>query len=100
MLVNLSDVMTVQFGSLYRFGQKNTAVKIYFKNIFFLVWVPNSEKKNPRKSYLNVLVRIAELLYSEDNASVSVSASAYVRSGSASNSASGSESTVSPIYLN
>jgi hypothetical protein len=46
-----------------------------------------------------MLVRIAESLYSDGNAPVSRSASAYVRSGSALSSASGSESTVSPTYF-
>jgi hypothetical protein len=42
-------------------------------------------------------MRIAESLYSGGSMFVSGSASAYVRSGSTSYSASGSESTISPI---
>jgi hypothetical protein len=101
MLVNLSDAMTVQFGSLNNVWSKNTAVQIYFKNILFSVWVPNSEerKSNPGKSYLRVLMRIAKSLYSGGGTSASRPASAYPGSGSASNSVSGSESTISPILI-
>jgi hypothetical protein len=95
--------MTVQFGSLNNIWSENTAVQIYFKNDLISVWVPNSEERrlNPRKPYLRVLARIVKSLYSGGSASVSGSAPAYTRSGSASVSASGSESTISPIiYLN
>jgi hypothetical protein len=92
--------MIGQIESLINFGQKNTAIQIYFKNIlFFSVWVPNSEerKSNPRKSYLGVLVTITESLYSGGRTPASGSVSAYVWSEVTSYSASGSESTISPI---
>jgi hypothetical protein len=62
----------------------------YLKTILFFVWVSISEerKENLRKPYLRVLVRIAGSLYSEGGTPAS---------GSASSSASGYESTVSPI---
>jgi hypothetical protein len=47
-----------------------------------------------------MLVRIVEPLYSRGSAPISGSASTYVRSGSDSSFAGGSESTVSLIYLN
>jgi hypothetical protein len=99
MLVNLPDDMTVQFRSLNNVWSENTAVQIYFKNILFSVWVPNSEERkvNPRKPYLRMLVKIVESLYSRGSASVSGSTSAYMRSGSASYSVNGSEPTISPI---
>jgi hypothetical protein len=36
---------------------KSTADQIYFKNILFSVWVPNSEERrlNPRKPYLRII---------------------------------------------
>jgi hypothetical protein len=95
--------MTGQFESLNNVWSENTAVQIYFKTFYFSVWIPNSKemKSNPRKPYLRVLARIAKSLYSGGGASVSGSTPAYARSGSASVSASGSESTISPnIYLN
>jgi hypothetical protein len=85
------------------FLSENTIIQIYFKNILFSVWVPNSEerKSNLRKPYLGVLVRIAESLYSGGSASLSGSAPEYARSGSASVSVSGFESIISPnINLN
>jgi hypothetical protein len=103
MLVNLPDAYDRSILVSNQSLVKNIADWIYFKNILFSVWVPNSEERklNPKKSYLRVLVRIAKSLYSGGSASVSGSASAYARSGSASVSASGSESTISPnIYLN
>jgi hypothetical protein len=57
------------------------------------------KKVNPRKPYLRMLVRITELLYSRGSVPVSRSVYAYMRSGSASNSASGSKSTISPIII-
>jgi hypothetical protein len=80
---------------------KNTADQIYFKNIIFSVWVPNSEERklNLRKPYLGALVRITESLYSGGRTPVSGSVSAYVWSGVTSYSASGSESTISPILI-
>jgi hypothetical protein len=93
MLVNLSDAMTVQFGSLNNVWLENTAVQFYLKTFLFTVWVPNSEerKSNPRKPYQRVLVRITESLYSGGRTPASGSASAYVGSGVTSYSASGSE---------
>jgi hypothetical protein len=81
---------------------KSTAIQIYFlKTVLFSVWIPNSKerKSNPRKPYLGVLVRIAESLYSGGRTPASRSVSAYVGSGMTSYSASGSESTVSPILI-
>jgi hypothetical protein len=95
--------MTGQIQSLNIFGQKTPKFRFILKTFYFPVWVPNSEERNsnPRKPYLGVLVRIAKSLYSGGSASVSGSAPAYTRSGSASVSASGSKSTISPnIYLN
>jgi hypothetical protein len=91
--------MIVQIGSLMNFGQKTPQFRFILKIVLFSVWVSNSEerKSNPRKPYLGVLMRIAGSLYSGGSASVSGSAPAYARSGSASISASGSESTISPI---
>jgi hypothetical protein len=80
---------------------ENTAVKFVFEKYFFLfsIWIPISEerKANLRNSYMRMLVRVLESLYSGENTSVSGSTSAYTRSGSVSYSASGSESTISPI---
>jgi hypothetical protein len=92
--------MTGQIQSLVNLD-KNTAIQIYFKNILFSVWVPNSEERrlNLRKPYLRVLVRITESLYSGGRTPASGSVSAYVWSGVISYSASGSESTVSPILI-
>jgi hypothetical protein len=92
MLINLPDVMTVQFGSLTIFGQKIPQFRFILKIFLFSVWISNSEerKENPRKSYLGVLVRIAKSLYSGGGTPASRSASAYAGSGSASSSASGS----------
>jgi hypothetical protein len=83
------------------FGQKILQFRFILKIFLFLVWVPNFEerKANPRKSYLGVLVRIAESLYSGGSTPASGSASAYVGSGTTSYSASGSESTISPILI-
>jgi hypothetical protein len=80
---------------------KSTADQIYFKNILFSVWVPNYEERrlNPKKPYLRVLARIAESLYSGGITPASGSASAYVGSLVTSYSASGSESTISPILF-
>jgi hypothetical protein len=90
--------MTVQFGSLTIFGQKIPQFRFILKIFLFSVWVLNSEerKANLKKSYPGVLVRITESLYSGGSASVSGSAPTYARSGSASISVSGSESSVSP----
>jgi hypothetical protein len=81
------------------FSQKIPQFRYILKIFLFSIWVPNSEerKTNPKKPYQGVLVRIAESLYSGGSASVSGSAPTYARSGSASISASGSESTMSPI---
>jgi len=74
------------------------AVQIYFKNIFYFQFgFLILKKKNPRNLYLRMLVGIAESLYSRGGAPISGSASAYVRSGSASISVSGSELTISPM---
>jgi hypothetical protein len=92
----LPYAMTVQVWS-------ETIIQVIFENILFLVWVPISEERkvNPKNPYLRVLVRIAESLYSGGSMPVSGSVSAYMRSGSASYSASGSESAKSPnINLN
>jgi hypothetical protein len=80
---------------------KISQFRFILKTFLFSVWVSNSEerKANPRKLYLRVLVRITESLYSGGSAPVSRSASAYVRYGLAFNSASGSESTISPIII-
>jgi hypothetical protein len=98
----LSYEMTVQVWSLIRFCQKIPQFRFILKIILFSVWVPNSEerKANLRKSYLRVLVSIVKSLYSKSSAPVSGLASTYARSGSVSISASGSESTISPIILN
>jgi hypothetical protein len=91
--------MIGQIKSLIMFGQKTPQFRFILKTFYFLVWVPNSEerKSNPRKPHLGVLVRIAESLYSGGRTLASGSASAYVGSGVTSYSASGSESTISPI---
>jgi hypothetical protein len=91
--------MTVQVWSLIRFGQKIPQFRFILKAFLFSVWVPISEerKANPRKSYLRTLMRIAESLYSGGRVSISGSTYAYVRSESASISASGSEPTILPI---
>jgi hypothetical protein len=93
--------MTGQIKSLIIFGQKTAQFRFILKTILFSVWIPNSKerKSNPRKSYLRVLVRIAESLYSGGRTHASGSASAYVRSGVTSYSASGYESTISPILI-
>jgi hypothetical protein len=99
----LPYAMIVQVWSLIRFGQKIPQIRFILKIFLFSVWVPNSEERkvNLRKSYLRMLVRIAESLYSKGSVAVSGSASAYVRSGSTSNSTSGFESTIlSIINLN
>jgi hypothetical protein len=64
MLVNLSDAMIVQFGSLNRFGQKIPQFRFILKTFLFSVSAPNFEerKSNPRNPYLRMLVRIAESL--------------------------------------
>jgi hypothetical protein len=80
------------------FGQKISQFRFILKIFLLSVWVPNFEerKANPRKLYMRMLVRIPESLYSGGSASISGSTPAYARSGSASISASGSESTISP----
>jgi hypothetical protein len=99
MLVNLSDAMTVQIWVSKQCLVRKYHSSIILKIILFFIWVPISEerKANSRNLYMRMMVRIAESLYSGGNAPVSVLTSAYVRSGSASNSASGSKSTISPI---
>jgi hypothetical protein len=91
--------MTGQIKSLIIFGQKTPQFRFILKTILFSVWIPISEerKSNPRKPYLGVLARVAESLYSGDRPPASGSASTYVGSGVTSYSASGSESTISPI---
>jgi hypothetical protein len=91
--------MTGQIKSLIIFGQKTQQFRFILKTVLFSVWVPISEEKksNPRKSYLGVLVRITESLYSGGRTPASGSVSPYVWSGVTSYSASGSESTISPI---
>jgi hypothetical protein len=91
--------MTGQIKSLIMFGQKTPHFIFILKIFYFSVWIPNSEerKSNLRKPYLRVLVRIVESLYSGGRTPALGSASAYVGSGVTSYSASGSESTVSPI---
>jgi hypothetical protein len=78
---------------------ENTAIQFILKIFLFSVWVPIFEerKTNPRNPYLKMLVRIAESLYYGGSTPILGSASAYVRSGSVSYSANGSESTKSPI---
>jgi hypothetical protein len=78
---------------------KYRSLDLFLNHFLFSVWVPISEKRkeNPRNLYLGALVKIVKSFYSEGSTSVSGSASAYVRSGSTSNSVSGSESTISPI---
>jgi hypothetical protein len=102
MLANLSDAYDSLNLIFINLVQKIPQFRFILKAFSFSVWVLISEegKANPRKLYLRMLVRIAESLYSGGSAPVSGSTSAYVRSGSASSSASGSESTISPIYLN
>jgi hypothetical protein len=62
-LVKYRMHMTVQIWSLINFSQKISQFGFILKTVLFSVWVPNSEerKSNPRKPYLGVLVRIAEL---------------------------------------
>jgi hypothetical protein len=102
MLVNLPDAYDRSDLDSTNFWSKNTVIQIYFKKtVLFSVWVPISgeRKLNPRKPYLGVLVMIAESLYSGGRTPASGSVSAYVGSGMTSYSASGSESTGSPILI-
>jgi hypothetical protein len=91
--------ITVQIWVPNQFWSENTTVQIYLKIILFSIWVSNSEERKPnlRKSYLRMLVRITESLYSGGGTPTSGSTSAYAGSGSTSSFASGSESTKSPI---
>jgi hypothetical protein len=92
--------MTGQIKSLNSvWSEKNSNSDLFLKTVLFSVWVPNSEerKSNPRNPYLRMLVRIAESLYSRGSVPISGSMSVYAGSGLASNSASGSESTISPV---
>jgi hypothetical protein len=91
--------MTGQIKSLIIFGQKIRQFRFILKTVLFSVWIPSSKerKSNLRKQYLRVLARIAGSLYSGGRPPASGSASAYIGSGVTSYSASGSESTISPI---
>jgi hypothetical protein len=83
------------------FGQKIPQFRFILKIFLLSVWIPNYEerKTNPRKQYLRMLVRITESLYPGGSVSVLGLAPMYVRSGSASISVSGSESTISPRLI-
>jgi hypothetical protein len=93
--------MIIQIRSLINFGQKIPQFIFILKIILFSIWFPISEerKANLRKSYIGVLVRIAESLYSGGSAPASGSASAYVGSGTTLYSSSGSGWTTSPILI-
>jgi hypothetical protein len=90
MLVSYRMHMADQIWCLNSVWSEKNLNSIYFENSSFSIWVPNSEerKSNPKNPYMGVLVRIVESLYSGGSTPVS---------GSASNSASESESTISPI---
>jgi hypothetical protein len=90
MLVSYRMHMADQIWCLNSVRSEKNLNSIYFENSSFSIWVPNSEerKSNPKNPYMGVLVRIVESLYSGGSTPVS---------GSASNSASESESTISPI---
>jgi hypothetical protein len=63
-----------------QFWSKILQFGFILKIVLFSVWVPISKERkiNPRKSYLGVLVRIAESLYSGGSTPASGSASTYV----------------------
>jgi hypothetical protein len=89
----------IKIWSLIIVWSENIAIQVIFENILFLglgsyFW---RKKNKSQESLPKSAARITKSLYSGGSTPISESAYAYVRSGLASYSVSGSESTISPI---